>query len=121
MELCQVLYETIRNAKNEEGKLICEAFIRLPNRRNAADYYSLVKQPIDLLRIQHKTKAEEYDSAEAMGVDVQLLVSNAHTFYKPDSNEYSDASELLRVFQSERASLEASALFYLYILYCHDC
>lgn len=32
-EIIQELFETIRNYKSEEGKLLCESFIRVPKRR----------------------------------------------------------------------------------------
>lgn len=36
---------------------------------------------MDLLKIQHKLKSEEYDDVEAMSADVELLVKNAQAFY----------------------------------------
>ena len=33
MEFCQELYDTIRNHKTEDGRLLCESFIRVPKRR----------------------------------------------------------------------------------------
>ena len=36
---------------------------------------------MDLLKIQHKLKSEEYDDVEAMSSDVELLVKNAQAFY----------------------------------------
>ena len=32
-ELMQELYETVRNHKTDEGRVLCEAFIRAPKRR----------------------------------------------------------------------------------------
>lgn len=33
MELCQELYDTVRNHKTDDGRLLCESFIRVPKRR----------------------------------------------------------------------------------------
>ena len=33
VEVCQELYDTIRNHKNKDGRVLCEAFIRVPKRR----------------------------------------------------------------------------------------
>lgn len=38
--------------------------------------------PIDLLKIQQKVKTDEYDDVEDMQADMELLVSNAKSFYK---------------------------------------
>lgn len=41
MELVQQLYETIRNHKKEDGSLLCDAFIRVPKRRQEPGYYEV--------------------------------------------------------------------------------
>ena len=33
VEICQELYETMKTYKGEDGRLICETFIRVPQRR----------------------------------------------------------------------------------------
>lgn len=42
----------------------------------------MVTNPIDLLKIQQKLKTEEYDDVDDMHADMELLVSNAKSFYK---------------------------------------
>ncbi len=39
--MCQELFDTIRNHKTEDGRLLCESFIRAPKRR-----YSKTKTPV---------------------------------------------------------------------------
>ncbi|XP_070193759.1 protein polybromo-1-like isoform X2 [Littorina saxatilis] len=104
-ELCQELYDTIRNAKSEEGHLLCEAFIRVPKRRTAADYYDVVTTPIDLLKIQQKLKTEEYDDIDLLTKDVQLMINNAKAYYKKESQEYQDACELWEIYEEVKAEL----------------
>jgi len=105
LEVCQEIYDTIRNHKNDEGHLICEHFIRVPKRRTDPEYYMVVTTPIDMLKIQQKLKTEEYDEIEQLSQDVELLVSNAKAYYVETSVEYQDACDLIELFNETRAGL----------------
>lgn len=98
MELCQQLYESVRNHKKHDGTLLCDSFIRVPKRRQEPGYYDVVSNPIDLLKVQQKLKTDEYDDIEDLQSDIELIVSNAKAFYKRNTQEYKDACELLELF-----------------------
>ncbi|CAF3824420.1 unnamed protein product [Adineta steineri] len=100
-DLCQELYDAIRSYKSEDGRVICETFIRLPSKRTHSDYYTLIKQPIDLIRIQQKIRTDEYQTLEQFNDDIQLLLTNAKTFYRKNSNEWRDANDLSKYFYSK--------------------
>uniref|UniRef100_A0A2M4A8V7 Putative chromatin remodeling complex rsc subunit rsc1/polybromo n=1 Tax=Anopheles triannulatus TaxID=58253 RepID=A0A2M4A8V7_9DIPT len=101
-ELCQQLYESIRNFKKEDGSTICDTFIRAPKRRQEPSYYEVVANPIDLLRVQQKLKTDSYEDPDDLAADIELLVNNAKAFYKPDSSEFQDACQLLDVFNTNK-------------------
>ncbi|KAL1417017.1 hypothetical protein MTO96_027223 [Rhipicephalus appendiculatus] len=106
-EMLQSLYSALQNCKGEDGHLLCENFIRTP-KKSQADYYELVTNPMDMLRINQKIKAEEYTDLEQMTSDVALLVSNAKTYYKEDTQAHRDACELWQGFESAKAALLAA-------------
>lgn len=105
MELCQQLYEIIRNHKKEDGTLLCDAFIRVPKRRQEPGYYEVVNNPIDLLKVQQKLKTDEYDDMDDLQSDVELMVNNAKAFYKKNSQEYKDACDLWELFLANKQRL----------------
>ncbi|XP_066590432.1 protein polybromo-1 [Prorops nasuta] len=93
-DLCQQLYDVLRNQKKEDGSLLCDAFIRVPKRRQEPGYYEVVSNPIDLLKVQQKLKTDEYRDMDDLSADIQLMVSNAKAFYMRTSAEYKDATDL---------------------------
>ncbi|XP_049837847.1 protein polybromo-1 isoform X3 [Schistocerca gregaria] len=104
-EICHQLYDTIRNHKKDDGTLLCDAFIRVPKRRQEPGYYEVVTNPIDLLKVQQKLKTDEYEDVDDLTTDIQLMVNNAKAFYKRMSQEYRDACDLWELFNSTKASL----------------
>ncbi|CAL8069132.1 unnamed protein product [Orchesella dallaii] len=105
IEQCQQLYDIIRNNKKEDGVLLCEAFIRVPKRRQEPAYYEVVSNPMDMIRIQQKIKMDEYEDIEQMSADVDLMVANAKAFYKRSTQEYKDAGDLWDLFIESKLRL----------------
>lgn len=67
-----------------KGIFLSSIILSLKNNfhRTHAEYYTLIKQPIDLIRIQQKIRTDEYQTFEQFIDDIELLITNAKTFYR---------------------------------------
>ncbi|XP_059081440.1 protein polybromo-1-like isoform X3 [Tigriopus californicus] len=102
----QMLFDFLRRYKREDGSELCEPFIRAPKRRTDPEYYDVVADPIDMLRIQQKLKTDEYTDLTELKADFDKLITNAHKFYADDSDEYEAASEVKDLLDKAVIKLE---------------
>ncbi|KAI6241398.1 hypothetical protein M3Y99_00367700 [Aphelenchoides fujianensis] len=93
---CSELFNAIKSARGQDGRLISEALQRAPSRRNDPAFHNAIERPMDLSRINQKLNADEYNSLGEMCADIELLIENTLSFYKPDAPEFLSASELKR-------------------------
>ena len=63
-------------------------FIRLPSKKALPDYYEIIKQPMDFVRIRSKLKSNSYKSFDNFDKDVHLMFSNAREFNREDSEVF---------------------------------
>lgn len=103
------LYMRIRCLKDEEGRQLAVLFVEKPPKTQYADYYALIKRPIDLKTIRAKVKAGDYRALPQFHADFHLLFQNALTYNEEGSLVYQDALEMRRVFNEGFAKLEAFA------------
>ena len=54
----------------------------MPTKRANLEYHEIVKQPIDLNKIQQKFKTDEYQMFQQFDSDIQLLISNAKLYHQ---------------------------------------
>ena len=103
----QTLYDFMRKYKREDGSELCEMFVRAPKRRNDPQYYEVVSDPIDMLRIKQKLSTDEYANMGEMKEDFERLFSNALAYYKKGTAEAKDAVELKELFSKALSLVEA--------------
>ncbi|KAH8595847.1 putative chromatin structure-remodeling complex subunit snf21 [Bisporella sp. PMI_857] len=72
-------------------RLIIGPFISLPPKKDFADYYIIIPQPICMKQIDKKIKKEEFASLNDLRKDIQLLCSNAKTYNEDGSIIFNDA------------------------------
>ncbi|KAK8745940.1 hypothetical protein OTU49_017190 [Cherax quadricarinatus] len=92
----RTLYNSVRDYRDSEGRQLSEVFLKLPSKALYPDYYEVIKQPIDLDRIQHKWKNGVYITLDDIMADLTLMFQNACRYNEPDSQIYRDALTLQR-------------------------
>lgn len=85
--------------------MLCDNFIRAPNRRSQPDYYEVVSNPIDLLRVQQKLKTDAYQNLDELMGDLELIVKNAKAFFKPNTSEFQDACTLWELANANKQKI----------------
>jgi ATP-dependent helicase STH1/SNF2 len=91
---------------DEDGHLVAELFMELPDKRQYADYYQLIKNPICLHHIRQRILSNTYPDIKAMQDDVQLMVSNAQTYNQEGSIVYNDSIGLMKEFLNSVKELQ---------------
>ncbi|MBE3042582.1 DEAD/DEAH box helicase family protein [Candidatus Bathyarchaeota archaeon] len=89
------LIEPADDADEEPGKrLIIGPFIKLPPKRDYADYYLIIKAPICMKQIEARIKKLEYNSLSDMRRDIELMLKNCRTYNEDGSILYQDANTI---------------------------
>ncbi|XP_078487120.1 protein polybromo-1 isoform X1 [Ciona intestinalis] len=101
------LYEATVSETDDEGRLIAEMFMQLPDKTNI-EYYALIKDPIDFLIIGDRVEDGYYKSVLEFEKDLNLLVKNAKAFNDPNSQIYEDAVTLRSLFKEKMNEMEKS-------------
>jgi len=88
--------------ESDSGKrLIIGPFIRLPPRRDYADYYVIIQNPICMNHINTRIKKEEYNSLSDLRKDFDLMIRNCQTYNEDGSILYQDAKTMDEFFKTK--------------------
>ncbi|KAJ2971649.1 hypothetical protein NQ176_g7585 [Zarea fungicola] len=95
--------------ESDAGKrLIIGPFIKLPPKREYADYYVIITNPICMNHIQTRIKKEEYNSLSDLRKDFDLMIRNCQTYNEDGSILYQDAKTMNDFFTTRyQQQLEA--------------
>lgn len=72
---------------------------------NIPDYFTVIKQPMDLSTVSKKLDLNEYSSAEAFMSDVRLILTNCFTYNAPDSQVTKMGRSLEKYFNTTMAKM----------------
>ncbi|RFU78038.1 snf2-family atp dependent chromatin remodeling factor snf21 [Trichoderma arundinaceum] len=85
--------------ESDAGKrLIIGPFVKLPPKREYADYYVIIQNPICMNHIQTRIKKEEYSCLSDLRKDFDLLIRNCQTYNEDGSILYQDAKTMDEFF-----------------------
>ncbi|KAF4417734.1 component of SWI SNF global transcription activator complex [Fusarium acutatum] len=88
--------------ESDPGKrLIIGPFVKLPPKRDYADYYVIIQNPICMNQIQTRIKKEEYTSLSGLRKDIELMIRNCQTYNEDGSILYQDAKVMNEFFNSK--------------------
>ncbi|KAF9771133.1 hypothetical protein IL306_011235 [Fusarium sp. DS 682] len=88
--------------ESDPGKrLIIGPFVKLPPKRDYADYYLIIQNPICMNQIQTRIKKEEYTSLSGLRKDIELMIRNCQTYNEDGSILYQDAKVMNEFFNSK--------------------
>lgn len=73
------------------------------------DYYTVIKNPMDLQTMQHKIETDQYRTFEEMDSDVQLIINNCYT-YNPPGSQYAKCAKSLDDFYQDKVQWCRKAL-----------
>eukprot|EP00045_Choanoeca_perplexa_P014946 m.179712 g.179712 ORF g.179712 m.179712 type:complete len:2032 (+) comp16848_c0_seq13:2573-8668(+) len=75
-------------------------FMALPTPKELPDYYSIIKEPIDIETIKSKVANKAYKGLVDVVADFQLLFFNTQTYNDPSSLLYQDSKTLTKLVRS---------------------
>lgn len=79
---------------------LCHDFLRLPSKRQYADYYNLIKRPIALDEIKAQLESNAYPSLDSVKRDFDTCFRNAKKYNMKESQIWKDAKTLHVCFRS---------------------
>lgn len=85
------VWNAVRFCQDETGRERSYLFIQLPSRQQYPNYYTIIREPIDLEMIKQRIETGHYQSAGQFKQDMKLLFDNACRYNVEGSQVYNDA------------------------------
>ncbi|KAF8492788.1 RSC complex protein [Russula emetica] len=100
-----MLWQTVKDAVDKDGRSLSVDFLRLPNKRTYPDYYTVIKKPIALDKIKSQLDAGQYPSLIAVKNDLEQCFRNAKRYNLKDSQIFNDAKLLHKLTVNEYVNM----------------
>ena len=84
----------LKEYSDEAGQKLGETFTKLPTKTEMPEYYKMIKEPIDLSKIEGRIIGNQYRENQAFQAAVEMMFANAREFNDPDSSVFADATKL---------------------------
>ncbi|KIP11141.1 hypothetical protein PHLGIDRAFT_28067 [Phlebiopsis gigantea 11061_1 CR5-6] len=99
------LWQTIKDAKDKEGRQMSADFLRLPSKRLYPDYYEQIKRPVALDDIKRRLEGGGYAFFDEVKGDFELCFKNAKKYNMKESLIWQDAKHLHKLVTKEASKL----------------
>jgi len=91
----------LKEYRDEGGRTLADVFAKLPGKAEMPEYYKMIKEPIDIVKIEGRIIGNIYRDNNAFQTAVELMFANAREFNDPDSEIFVDATKLRDFFRRE--------------------
>lgn len=99
------LQKLVEKTDEETHRVLSDAFMEMPSKKDYPTYYKEIKRPICIETIFKRLKRKEYSTSEEFANDVELVFSNALTFNQDHSQIWEDAVTLRDYFRQLMSDL----------------
>jgi len=86
------VFKAIKNVKD------AWPFLQPVNGKLVPDYYDIIKEPMDLEKVQGKLDRHEYKTREQFIYDFNLIFNNCRTYNEPHTTYYRCADTVEKIF-----------------------
>lgn len=99
------LQKLVEKTDEETHRILSDAFMDMPSKKDYPTYYREIKRPICIETIFKRLKRKEYTTSEEFANDVELVFANALTFNLEHSQIWEDAVTLRDYFRQLMSDL----------------
>ncbi|CAG2107217.1 unnamed protein product [Medioppia subpectinata] len=100
------LLSFVINYVDSDDRVLSEAFLELPSRKELPDYYEVIRKPVDIKKIKSRISNHRYRGLDDLQEDFMQLCRNAQTYNVEGSLIYEDSIMLQSVFTKARENFE---------------
>ncbi|ETL48775.1 hypothetical protein L916_01660 [Phytophthora nicotianae] len=104
------VYDAVIKLKDPTGRLRSELYMEKPSAVDYPDYYTIVKEPMDLATIKARLDMYYYASHDQFEADFNLMVGNAQLYNHPESLVVFDALEIDKCVKTKMKPLHLKTM-----------